>query len=152
MSSERRVKIRNIGSVDVIVTIGQTDPSHIQIPSGSDPILRPGNVETISLSTNGGCSKMYVWSASKNLIWCGIVPLSNEDVDIPLILNPDARKVTYSGLDIPECPEVRRPLKESFGPILEEEKPDIDFFRIILIVSVVLILYGIGEMIWHRVR
>jgi hypothetical protein len=144
MDPQKKVKIHNIGSTDVIVTMGQTDPAHIEIPTNINGVLKSSSYILIDIKFAGGCAKMYVWSTGKKLLWCGIVPLTS-DTEIPLILNSDTLKVIYSGLELPECHETQRkpPLIERFGDSSAEPRDGIDFFKVIMIVVAIVIIYGL---------
>lgn len=153
MNLQKKVKIHNIGSFDVMVTIGQSDPSHIELPDETI-VLKRGEYILIDTSSIAGCAKMYIWTLSKNLLWCGIVPIT-EDAEIPIIFDPDSKKVTYSGLVVPASPEVnekiifKRPvLRENFGEVRPEPQDGIDFVKVICILAVFIAIYAIYK--WLR--
>lgn len=143
MNTTRKVKIHNIGSINVLVTMGQTDPSHIEIPTDATEVLKAQGQISFSFSFAGGCAKMYVWTTGKNLLWCGVVPLSG-DAEIPLILNPDIKKVVYSGIDLPQCPETMGPRREHFTGE-QQHKDGIDFVKVIMIIAVAIVIYGLYQ-------
>lgn len=108
------------------ISLGQTEPGVIALPSEKH-VVSPGEILTIPKSFEGGCAKLFVWDDGANgmkdpkdpfLIWCGVVPLGG---DTPILVDPDTKKVTYRGQDIPSCESVSG-LVENFTPENEKSK------------------------------
>lgn len=110
------------------ISLGQTEPGVIALPSEKH-VVAPGEILTIPKSFEGGCAKLFVWDDMKDakpdtrpktdfLIWCGVVPLGG---DTPILVDPDMKKVTYRGQDIPPCESVAG-LVENFTPENEKSK------------------------------
>ena len=140
----KRVVVKNIGHTDVIATMGQTDPAHVEIPTrGGESILRSG--DEVTLSFDGGCAKLYIWGLNKNLIWCGIVPLV-DDINAPLLVDSDSKRVTYTDFEIPECTEIAKPsrYREYFGT---DPNDGIDFHKVFMGLLIVFIIYGVYTLI-----
>ena len=149
---DRIIELHNVGSYDIIVTIGQTDPSHIGLPDGCEPStsVKSQGMASIKYTSGSGCVKIYIWTPTKNLTWCGIVPLSSSNATVPLFINPNTKKVTYSGMEIPECLETR-PSREYFGTTTASQPKDgIDFVKVVMIITAFLVVYGVWELLSSR--
>jgi len=108
----KTITVQNISpTTDIQITVGQTETAHIELPMNNTKGNIPHNSSAeVPLNFDGGCSTLFVWSTTKKMLWCGIIPIGSTQ---PLIVDPDTRKVSYSGVDLPECPEVNK--REYFG-------------------------------------
>src|SRR5665213_2974989 len=101
----RSLTIKNISpSMDVQVTIGQLGPEHIELPIGDKGLFKRSSEITLPFKHDGGCSTLYIWTLDKKLLWKAVVPLGTS-----LEINPESKKLSCSGIDLPSCSsEIRR--------------------------------------------
>jgi len=137
--------IENTSTTKVIeISLGQTEGRSIAIPDGKT-IINPLEKITIPKSFDCGCAKMFVWdkSSSKDMLWCGIVPLCGKT---PIKIDPDTKKVSVLDGDIPTCEEAlvsetKPKIKENFAGQMEKEEISMWFWILLfLIVGILLFI------------
>jgi hypothetical protein len=152
---QRKVDVQNIGSTDVMVTMGSTEPLHLDLPTKIS-VVSKGGQKVLFMASDGGCGRMHVWTQDRSWVWCGIVPLSSRDDEnnTQLIIDPDRQKVTYGVMDLPECPDLQRPsrdadvLREHFRYTNEISSDGLDLTKVILICVVAITIYGIWKWLF----
>ena len=131
MSETRRVEI----------SLGQTEPKTTGVPEGK--IIEPKSEIDIPKTFEGGCAKMFIWdmegNKTKDLLWCGIIPLSSSVVKI----FPEEKKVSVDDGVIPQCSDISTKGKmtiEGFMGETQNKKPP-TWWWILLLLTILLGAY-----------
>jgi hypothetical protein len=136
MQDFEEIKFENKSDkLTIEISLTQTEPKVVALPgTEKSRILKPLESGTLQKEFEGGCAKMFIWSAAKEIIWCGIIPLGG---DTPILIYPEEKKVTYRGQILPPCFMVENfsnvPDSISENSVLEKFKTQEWYWYVILL-------------------